>query len=687
MTKELQDDRASHRNRSRARTTRYRPVVEALEAKILLSDFYECINSGDWNSPSTWKPLYDIRDIGKIPGSHDAAGIGSGFSVEVSDAEAVGLLVVGGALTVSGTLSASAIETDGAAITVSGTLSAGQITPAGHGGTFENSGRFQTSGGDIVAAFEQTSTGSTQVLSGGTLSLAGAATISGSITGPGGFGAPYPNSFDPYASLDVPGSLTISGTSLCILRSTITGGGTVTVEGTNLIGGATFDGTNLDISGAVSLSVNDSFVDGAALDNLSGAIATMNDTHTDICVVAGDSTSSFENNGTINVPSGVQASIQTAFHQSATGSVQANGEIALQGGGTITGSLNAAAGGTLEFDSGTYDLDDSSSITGSGNLELANATVNDAGSYDISGSTTIGAGSELNFTGGKWNSSGDVSNEGTLSLAPGGLDVTGNYTQSGTGTLQIGIAGLSPGLQYGQLNVSGHANVAGSLVIDLLNGFVPQTGDSFEVLTSSTTTGGFDTPAPLAFDLGGGNRLNGGWDRGNFWLDDGFVVTNVDDTGHGSLRYVIGLVNVDPADYGHDDVTFDSSTAGPDAINLESSLPELSRDDVTITGLSTTRISGPSEGNSLSIAGDDDAVATITIEYAGALNRGIGVLITGNDNAITQTEIKFCGIGISIAEGASGNTIGGTIDVGNMITASQGDGIDIEGDGNLVAGN
>jgi hypothetical protein len=84
-------------------------------------------------------------------------------------------------------------------------------------------------------------------------------------------------------------------------------------------------------------------------------------------------------------------------------------------------------------------------------------------------------------------------NEGTLVVNPSStFTTTGSYTQLATGLEQIGIAGASSG-QYGQVISSGPASLAGTLAVTLLNGFQPQSGDQYVIMTYSSETGVFTT--------------------------------------------------------------------------------------------------------------------------------------------------------------------------------------------------
>ena len=79
---------------------------------------------------------------------------------------------------------------------------------------------------------------------------------------------------------------------------------------------------------------------------------------------------------------------------------------------------------------------------------------------------------------------GNVSNIGVVApgLSPGELHVTGNFTQGVQGTLDIEIAGTTPGSQFDTLDITGHATLDGTLSVSLLNGFTPASGTVFEII-------------------------------------------------------------------------------------------------------------------------------------------------------------------------------------------------------------
>ncbi len=89
----------------------------------------------------------------------------------------------------------------------------------------------------------------------------------------------------------------------------------------------------------------------------------------------------------------------------------------------------------------------------------------------------------------------NVTNAGTVSPgnSAGSITVQGDYTQSADGILDIELGGATAGTQYDQLTVTGTATMAGTLNVSLIDGFIPQVGDSFTILPYGTRSGGFST--------------------------------------------------------------------------------------------------------------------------------------------------------------------------------------------------
>jgi len=81
-------------------------------------------------------------------------------------------------------------------------------------------------------------------------------------------------------------------------------------------------------------------------------------------------------------------------------------------------------------------------------------------------------------------------NIGDSPMTIGQLFMMGNYTQGANGSLTFDIAGAAAG-QYDQLNVSGKAKFNGLMTVNLLNGFVPQIGDMFDIMNFAGGSGTF----------------------------------------------------------------------------------------------------------------------------------------------------------------------------------------------------
>jgi RNA polymerase sigma-70 factor (ECF subfamily) len=91
-------------------------------------------------------------------------------------------------------------------------------------------------------------------------------------------------------------------------------------------------------------------------------------------------------------------------------------------------------------------------------------------------------------------------------LAPGTsaglLSIIGNYSQTAAGSLLIEIGGPNAQSDYDQLAVSGTASLAGTLVVSLINGYAPNIGDTFRVLTSGSVVSAFDAVDGVDIDAG-----------------------------------------------------------------------------------------------------------------------------------------------------------------------------------------
>jgi hypothetical protein len=88
---------------------------------------------------------------------------------------------------------------------------------------------------------------------------------------------------------------------------------------------------------------------------------------------------------------------------------------------------------------------------------------------------------------------------GDSATSTGILTDSGAFKQNTSGSLDISIGGATPGSKFDQLN-STTANLAGTLNIKLINGFIPTLGTNFKVLNFSSESGKFATVNGLAIN-------------------------------------------------------------------------------------------------------------------------------------------------------------------------------------------
>jgi hypothetical protein len=170
--------------------------------------------------------------------------------------------------------------------------------------------------------------------------------------------------------------------------------------------------------------------------------------------------------------------------------------------------------GTL-VNSGTFTANSSlftmtcSGVSGSTNTFSNTGTFTDqgAGLVQFTGSTTAvtfnNAGT-VNVNAGTLTLANPGANSGLFAVAPGAtLNITGNFTQTAAGSITLQIGGTATN-QFGHVTVSGTATLTGTLNIVLVGGFVPTSGETFQVMTWSSESGSFSTvndPAGTTFTI------------------------------------------------------------------------------------------------------------------------------------------------------------------------------------------
>jgi alpha-tubulin suppressor-like RCC1 family protein len=179
-----------------------------------------------------------------------------------------------------------------------------------------------------------------------------------------------------------------------------------------------------------------------------------------------------------------------------------NGKLDGEGDITITeesnllwngGSIEGSGSLIIENNANLYAIPSSLDryLVNNGALLINGGSLRLTGGAEGSGNFSIQENKTLELGGNEsYNLSSNVANMGTLKILDTCTSVNFNsgYTQQNTGTLEFDIGGLS---DFTQLEVTGNAILNGELKINILGGYVPSSGDTFEILTCGSRTGEF----------------------------------------------------------------------------------------------------------------------------------------------------------------------------------------------------
>lgn len=178
------------------------------------------------------------------------------------------------------------------------------------------------------------------------------------------------------------------------------------------------------------------------------------------------------------------------------------GTLRVQSGGAVTSSLGyvgrlPTAVGLAEV-SGTgsswictgdmrVGLDPSNLPGGTGTLRVISGGAVVAPNIRLGPAGTLGGNSSVQST---VNNAGSVA-PGTPNTPAGLLTIQGAYTQTAAGALRLDVGGATPGTQHDVLAVTGAATLNGSLHVTTIDGFTPNAGSTFTILTATSRTGTF----------------------------------------------------------------------------------------------------------------------------------------------------------------------------------------------------
>jgi len=279
------------------------------------------------------------------------------------------------------------------------------------------------------------------------------------------------------ASIDVPAAITVD-----MAAGIITGTGTLTTQGPLNFSGGTMQSTGVTTCNG-ALNISGTAVKGIQLGRTLNNNATANYTATgtgnlgvstasvinntgtwdfqgDGSVVWGVGTApSFNNTGTLKKSAGTGTSfLQLPFVNDGTVLVQ-SGTLNSNQGGSSTGSFNIAAGTTLQWGGGTFNLNTGTTFTGLGTILLSAAGLNANDSiatpptitFDMTGGTINGLGTLttagiFNWSAGTFNNAGTTNFDGPLNISGAGTKgvstriLNNNLLATWTGTASIGMS-------------------------------------------------------------------------------------------------------------------------------------------------------------------------------------------------------------------------------------------------------
>ncbi len=160
---------------------------------------------------------------------------------------------------------------------------------------------------------------------------------------------------------------------------------------------------------------------------------------------------------------------------------------------TVIGTLSLSSPGSVNVSGGLV-LDTGAINTGSFVQTAGTTTVNGtlsavSGGVNASGGSIYGIGTitgNINLTGG-------LLSAGSASKKAGELTLKATYAQSGAGALDVDLGGTTAGTQYDVLDITGTASLGGTLNVDLISGFKPTVGETFDIIDYSSETGAFAT--------------------------------------------------------------------------------------------------------------------------------------------------------------------------------------------------
>jgi hypothetical protein len=360
--------------------------------------------------------------------------------------------------------------------------SSGGVTNTGtleatSGGTLQLIGNYTNTNGKITAATGSIASLNGASITGGTLSTSGSGVIE---TLSGGSGATL-------------SGLTNSGTFNVSDGTTLTLAGAITNTG-QINENSTGSNTFIDINGKVTLAGKGTLTMGKGSHNFiqgTGTAPVLTNSNTiQGAGNIGDASMGLINSGTILANAGglVVDVNSSGFTNSGNITVSSKSSLNIIGPTTTSfstsGTVVIHSGGTLTMSRAKY------SQTGAQSTTTVDGKLIASNGINISGGTVFG---NMGTLVGNFNLSGTGAiSPGDGIMKVGELSINGKYAQGSTASALIDLGGTGSG-KFDVVNITKAAALNGKLIVDLVNGFTPVAGNSFDIMNYASETGVFSS--------------------------------------------------------------------------------------------------------------------------------------------------------------------------------------------------
>ncbi len=360
---------------------------------------------------------------------------------------------------------------------------------------FNNGGTYRKSGGAgtnfINAMFNNT--GTVEVQS-GTVVFNFGGSQNGVLNISTGSAVEFTGSTGPGSTLE--SGLSVSGSGMFRVNGAVSVYTNVTLPKLTVSGGNLYCISTLTVNGPLVWSGG--FINGPGVLNASGGMTISGSANKTVygCTINNGGTVTWTGTGYIDTGFGAVLNNPAGHLFDAQNDApiygQVNTQLTINNAGTFRKSAGAGTtyigvvlnnSGTIEVESGTMDIADPPFKQTSGAILLKGGKVQSSNFYRL----VIGGG----LFGGAGQVLCDLAMFGQLSpgLSAGRLDIAGNYHAASSSAYNVEIGGTIAGTNYDQVAIAGQANLAGSINVCSVNGFVPALGDRFEIMKFTSKSG------------------------------------------------------------------------------------------------------------------------------------------------------------------------------------------------------